>query len=89
MTFPLLQYFHFQELSLEKTQRWKQTGRQKWVSEHNYISKKTRNHLSNPQWRVSYANYGITGSSINDLVEKWLMTSEKADESHYILKSRI
>lgn len=48
--------------------------------EHNYISKKTGNHLSIPQWRVFYANYGIAGSSANDLVGEWLMTSEKTDE---------
>lgn len=39
-----------------------------------------RNNLSAQEWRVSYVNCDTPGSYVNDIVEEWLVTWEKAPD---------
>lgn len=43
-----------------------------------------RNNLSAQEWRVSYVNCDTPGSYVNDIVEEWLVTWEKAPDTHYL-----
>lgn len=69
MTIPFASIFPFLGIYPWEIIRDGKTDLQKRVPQHNYICKKTRNHLDVQEWRVSYVNCDTPGSYENDLVE--------------------